>query len=81
MRRRIVHLGTLFVLVPLVACSSPDSTVEQAPAAPRVALDKYTTVRLDAALDGLSDNQRKMIPLLFEAAHILFLGLTRERDK
>ncbi len=31
-------------------------------------LDKYTLFRLEADLSGLSDNQRKMIPLFIEAA-------------
>ena len=31
-------------------------------------LTKYATVRLEADLSGLSDNQRKMLPLLIEAA-------------
>ena len=34
-------------------------------------LSKYTTVRLSADLEGLSNNQRRMIPALIEAAEIM----------
>lgn len=48
--------------------SEPES---ETPSAIQQKLDKYVTVKLTADLSKLSDNEKKMIPLLIEAAKIM----------
>ncbi|ARA95187.1 Zn-dependent hydrolase [Rhodothermaceae bacterium RA] len=58
----------LFLLLSLTACSS-DAPMTDAPSPEaRALLDKYTTVRLTADLSDLTDDQRRLIALLIEAA-------------
>ncbi len=61
---------TLLLTLILVACNSADSGSEVATVDgnPAELLAAYTTVRLDADLSGLSDAERRMIPLLIDAA-------------
>ncbi|MDZ4260016.1 MAG: hypothetical protein U0974_00100 [Gemmatimonadales bacterium] len=60
----------LLLTLILVACNSADSGSEVATVDgnPAELLAAYTTVRLDADLSGLSDAERRMIPLLIDAA-------------
>jgi hypothetical protein len=44
---------------------------DETPSAIQQKLDKYVTVKLTADLSKLSDNEKKMIPLLIEAAKIM----------
>ncbi|RMH53847.1 MAG: Zn-dependent hydrolase [Bacteroidetes bacterium] len=58
----------LFLLLSLTACSG-DAPMTDAPSPEaRALLDKYTTVRLTADLSDLTDDQRRLIALLIEAA-------------
>ena len=61
---------TLLLTLILVACNSADSGSEVATVDgnPAELLAAYTTVRLDADLSGLSDAERRMIPMLIDAA-------------
>ncbi|MDX2207815.1 MAG: hypothetical protein SFU57_09255 [Gemmatimonadales bacterium] len=61
---------TLLLTLMLAACNSADSGSEVATVDgnPAELLAAYTTVRLDADLSGLSDAERRMIPLLIDAA-------------
>ena len=64
----------MIVLLACSACSAPqhpDEPEVEAPDVQRVDLDKYTSVRLTADLGHLSDNQKKMIPLLIEASRAM----------
>jgi hypothetical protein len=60
----------LSLLVGLGACSSAEDEAAVTPAGPDLSskLAQYTTVRLDPDLSGLSDTERRMIPLLIDAA-------------
>ncbi len=53
-----------------------DETAEMSAIEKRLA--KYTTVRLTSDLSGLSDDQRRMIPLLIEAAQAMDAGFWRQ---
>ena len=53
---------------PEAAMSSPDST---AAASPEERLEKYTPVRLTTDLAELSESERRMIPLLIDAARAM----------
>ncbi len=60
----------LACLVVLGACSPDDDESSMTPAGPDLSakLAQYTTVRLDPDLSGLSDAERRMLPLLIDAA-------------
>lgn len=64
------------------APDSPDSTTTMSVA--DSLLSQYTTVRLEADLSALSDNERRMIPLLIDAARemdaIYWLEVSGPRD-
>ena len=69
-------LWTASLGLALTACQgSPPaagaSRTAKSPSAIERKLSQYTTVRLGARLDRLSDNERKMIPLLIEAARAM----------
>ena len=57
-------------LVAFAACSPDDDDAAVTPAAPDVSakVAQYTTVRLDPDLSSLTDAERRMIPLLIDAA-------------
>ena len=59
----------------IVGCAAPEpeDATAAAPVDSRNAalMSKYTTVRLAVDLGGLSENQRKMLPLLIEAAQAM----------
>jgi len=62
----------------VIACAKQTHTMNSTtPAAPvksenvDAGLAKYTTVKLDADLTGLTDNERKMLPLLVDAARAM----------
>jgi hypothetical protein len=71
MRRRALSLGAVLALG-TGACGgdTEGSAVEQRSESPSIAqkLAQYTPVRLTADLGGLSERERRMIPLLIEAA-------------
>jgi hypothetical protein len=60
----------LACLIALGACSPDDEENGVTPAGPDLSakLAQYTTVRLDPDLSGLSDSERRMLPLLIDAA-------------
>ncbi|MHC4993173.1 MAG: dipeptidyl-peptidase 3 family protein, partial [Planctomycetota bacterium] len=69
------HVGWIAVVALLAATSGcapqsePETTIyEHAEEIGLPGMATYTTVRLTADMSHLSDNQRKMIPLLIEAA-------------
>src|SRR5690606_21738410 len=67
------------------ACAAPDSPDSAtAMSAADSLLAQYTTVRLEADLSGLSDSERRMIPLLIDAARemdaIYWLEVSGPRD-
>lgn len=62
-RLKIASLFSLFSMLVIPTTQAQESKNDEAPS-----LTKYVTVKLDADLSHLSDNQRKMIPLLIEAA-------------
>src|SRR5690554_1552580 len=69
MRRFFV--GAALALAPfLTACDTPEDMTPAGTSASRAdsLLDKYTTVRLTTDLGALSENERRMIPLLIDAA-------------
>ncbi len=56
-------------LLAAAACAAPDSSdSDTAMSRADSLLAQYTTVRLEADLSGLSENERRMIPLLIDAA-------------
>ncbi len=55
----------------LVGVACGPTAQEQESTAMKNRLAKYTTVKLEADLSGLSDNQREMIPLLKQAAEVM----------
>ncbi len=64
----------LLVFSLLTGCdSAPDASVQEETVSSSItqALSKYTSFNLTSDLSGLTDNQRKMIPLLIEAAQIM----------
>jgi hypothetical protein len=70
---RVSSLALLFASLFFGAGCGPSSPPEPgAPAPDRPALtDKYTTVRLDADVSGLSDDQKEMVRLFIEAARAM----------
>jgi hypothetical protein len=70
----IVTGMTVVVLVLFVACERRTGVGEGATETPTEAqalLSKYTTFRLTSDLDGLNDNQKKMIALLIDAGRAM----------
>jgi len=71
--------ATLLLVLFLVACEPPEdmaeepdaTTTEAAPPDAEALLAKYTTVTLQADLSGLTERERRMIPLLIEAAQAM----------
>ena len=57
------------VSVSLTACGGPDASPKSMDI--QDGLDNYTTFRLEADLDSLTEKQRHMLPLLMEAADIM----------
>jgi hypothetical protein len=57
------------LLLGLPACTSEDTTMTMETTRTHPLLDKYTPFTLTADLSGLSDNQRRIVSLLIEAAH------------
>ncbi len=57
------------VAVSLAACGGSDPSPKSMDI--QDSLDNYTTFRLEADLDALTEKQRQMLPLLIEAAHIM----------
>jgi hypothetical protein len=54
----------------LAGCGGSDETCEETESMAKK-LEKYTTVRLTVDLDGLTENEKKMIPLLIEACEVM----------
>jgi len=73
-RAFIPLLVTLPLVMPFLACQ-PQAPEEPTAATQeseiRTLLDKYTTFRLEADLSGLTDDERRMIPLLIDAARAM----------
>jgi hypothetical protein len=68
-----IKTTSLLILLALACCTpakKEEKTIAETLTAPSL-LDKYTTVRLEADLSGLSENQKIMIPKLIEAAKIM----------
>jgi len=70
MSRRLSVLAVP-VLAALAGCGGNDRHRQEVAVQPPGLLDKYTTVRLTADLSGLTPNERRMIPLLIEAAQAM----------
>ena len=73
-RAFIPLLVTLPLVMPFLACQpqapeQPTAATEESEI--RNLLDKYTTFRLEADLSGLTDDERRMIPLLIDAARAM----------
>ncbi len=64
-RRRLLGLAASVVLV--LACAGPETGEKTADLKAPEGMAEFTTVRLTANLSGLSENQRKIIPLLIDA--------------
>jgi hypothetical protein len=89
------RIGTLVGLAALGACAvpaappisaPPQAVAASAPQSPEDALlAKYTSVRLTADLSALSENERRMLPLLIDAAdamdEIFWLQAYGDRDE
>src|SRR5918996_1279193 len=69
MRRWIPSWAAVLIVVS-TACQGSEAVVSEAGAGPTIArkLAQYTPVRLTADLSGLSERERRMIPLLIDAA-------------
>lgn len=75
--KKIIFLAT--ILVAMISCQSKGDarkptkqvTVEQNVTDMQKNLSKYVTVKLTADIDKLTDNERKMLPLLIQAADIM----------
>ncbi|MGH7657672.1 MAG: dipeptidyl-peptidase 3 family protein, partial [Gemmatimonadales bacterium] len=72
MRLTLMSAAACLMAAAAAACGRADDAADSA-AAPtiREELDRYTTVRLTADLDSLTDRQRRMIPVLIEAAEAM----------
>jgi hypothetical protein len=80
-----VRLSLLALSLAIVACSDqPSSRPAAQPSRADSLLAQYTTVRLTADLAALSENERRMIPLLIEAAdamdEVFWFELSGPRD-
>lgn len=71
----LCQLTTLFLYGALIACAPAVPGISSNPGAPATGhvdaaarLAKYTTVRLSPDMSGLAENERRMIPLLLDAA-------------
>jgi len=65
------RLPVMLLFTLLLSCGSPseDTTTMQPDLKQRLA--KYTTFRLETDLTALTDNERKMLPLLIDAARVM----------
>ena len=87
--RRWVRTAGWVLAIGAAACGGQDraqTTQSEAGAGPTIdqKLAQYTSVRLTADLSGLSDRERRMIPLLIQAVqemdtHLLAAGVSRPR--
>lgn len=76
MKSIIVFTWVLLLTVPQLACRPADQEAGETPALPadrdiEQRLAKYTSVEMTTDLEVLSENQRRMIPLLIEAAEAM----------
>ena len=70
------HIFLLLLPILFLACDEPKPEVPTEPSEPtenpmQAKLDKYVTVRLTTDIGTLTANQKKMIPLLIDAADIM----------
>jgi hypothetical protein len=83
MRKIVTAMVMIGASAGCAANQPPDEPAAVVDAGPLLA--KYTTVRLDADLSGLSDRERRMIPLLIEAARamdeIFWIQAYGDRDR
>ncbi len=74
--KKLPLAAALGLALVLTACDRPSMNLSEMSAArqdtsAQALLDKYTTVRLEGDLSGLSDNQRQMVALLIEAGQAM----------
>ena len=68
-----LYLLVLVIMILMASCKPPKEEVKLKASIPNVKekVEEFVTVKLTADLSSLSDNQKKMLPLLFEAGKIM----------